>query len=175
VRAHQVLLILDNLEQLVDAGGVLVAELLREAPETKVVVTSREPLRIKGERVYAVPPLDEADAVELFVERARDADAAFRLSEENSESVAQVCSRLGGLPLALELAAAPLRLLPPREMLSRLSERLALLTKGPRDAPARQQTVRATIDWSYGLLAQSEKDLFARLACFAGGLTIDAA
>src|SRR5262249_28742958 len=173
--AYEVLLILDNLEQLVEGGGMVVSEVLAQAPRAKLLVTSREPLRVRGEHVYAVPPLATDDAVDLFVTRARDADATFRLSRENGDSVAAVCSRLDGLPLALELAATHIRLLSPEAMLSRLSERLAFLAKGPRDAPARQQTMRATVEWSYGLLNEIEKELFVRLACFAGGFTIVAA
>jgi predicted ATPase/DNA-binding SARP family transcriptional activator len=173
--AHEVLLVLDNFEQLVEDGGVVVAELLAEAPRAKLLVTSREPLRVRGEHVYAVSPLPAGDAVDLFVTRARDADNAFRLSHENSDSVAEVCNRLDGLPLALELAAAHIRLLSPEAMLSRLRKRLEFLAKGPRDAPARQRTMRATIEWSYGLLDPRERELFASLACFAGGCTIEAA
>jgi predicted ATPase/DNA-binding SARP family transcriptional activator len=175
IRTHRVLLILDNFEQLVEDGGGVMAELVREAREAKILVTSREPLRIQGEFVYAVPPLDEEDAVALFVERARGVDASFRLTDENSEPVAEVCHRLDGLPLALELAAAHVRLLPPRAMLSRLEDRLAFLARGPRDAPERQRTIRATIDWSYGLLTEREQELFAHLSCFSGGFTIEAA
>ena len=141
----------------------------------KVLVTSREPLRISAERLYPVPPLDDDEAVALFVERARDADPSFRLSDENSRAVADVCDRLDGLPLALELAAARVRLLTPATMLTRLQTGAGLLAEGPRDAPARQRTIRATIEWSYELLTQPEQELFARLACFRGGFTIDAA
>jgi predicted ATPase/DNA-binding SARP family transcriptional activator len=175
LRARELLLVLDNFEQLVDGGGVLLAELLLEAPSTRVLVTSREPLHISGERLYAVPPLDDDDAVTLFVERARDADASFRLSFENSGAVAEVCERLDGLPLALELAAARVRLLTPAAMLTRLQTGAGFLGEGPRDAPARQRTIRATIEWSYRLLAQPEQALFARLGCFSGGFTIEAA
>jgi predicted ATPase/DNA-binding SARP family transcriptional activator len=175
LRSHELLLVLDNFEQLTDHGGILIGELLLEAGSTRVLVTSREPLHISGERLYAVPPLDVDDAVTLFVERARDADASFRLSFENSGAVAEVCDRLDGLPLALELAAARVRLLTPAAMLTRLQTGAGFLGEGPRDAPARQRTIRATIEWSYRLLAQPEQALFARLGCFRGGFTIEAA
>ena len=175
LRSHQLLLVLDNFEQLVGDGGILLGKLLLEAPSTKVLVTSREPLRIGGERLYPVPPLDDDDAVALFVERARAADASFRLSQENSGAVAEVCGQLDGLPLALELAAARVRLLTPAAMLTRLQTGGGFLAEGPRDAPARQRTIRATIEWSYRLLAQPEQELFVRLGCFTGGFTIEAA
>jgi predicted ATPase/DNA-binding SARP family transcriptional activator len=175
LRGRELLLVLDNFEQLVDGGGVLVAGLLRDAPRLSLLVTSREPLRVSGEHVHAVPPLGEEEAIDLFVTRARDADDAFRLSDENRPAVEDVCERLDGLPLALELAAARVRTLDPSDMLSRLDRRLAFLAKGPRDAPARQQTIRATIEWSFVLLDEPQQQLFARLACFVGGFTFQAA
>ena len=173
--SHELLLVLDNFEQLVDDGGILLGKLLLEAPATKALVTSREPLHVGGERLYPVPPLDDDDAVTLFVERARDADPSFQLTWDNSGAVAEVCDRLDGLPLALELAAARVRLLSPAAMLTRLETGAGFLAEGPRDAPARQRTIRATIEWSYRLLAQPEQQLLARLGCFRGGFTIDAA
>jgi predicted ATPase/DNA-binding SARP family transcriptional activator len=175
LRSHELLLVLDNFEQLTDDGSVLLAGLLLEAPSTRVLVTSREPLRISGEQLYPVPPLETDEAVTLFVERAREADPSFELTWDNSDAVAEVCQRLDGLPLALELAAARVRLLTPAAMLTRLQTGAGFLAEGPRDAPARQRTIRATIEWSYQLLTPPEQELFARLACFRGGCTIDAA
>src|SRR5438128_8976472 len=188
VSSREILLLIDNFEQLLPAVALL-GELLEAAPNLKLVVTSRTLLRLAGEHQYSVPPLDLPDpehvpdadalagfsAVALFVERSRALNAAFQLSDENAQAVAEICLRLDGLPLALELAAARIRLLSPRELLARLEHRLPLLTGGVRDAPARQQTLRATVDWSYDLLTKAEQTLFARLACFAGGCTLEAA
>ena len=181
-----VLLVLDNFEQIVAAAGQ-VAELLAQSPRTKVIVTSREPLRIAGEQVYPVPPLAVPDgkrgsgvdaiaacpAVQLFIERARAADPAFRLTADNAAHVAELCVRLDGLPLAIELAAPRVSLLSPAQMVSRLGNRLKLLTTGARDVPRRQQTLRNTLAWSHELLEPAERMLFARLAIFAGGFTLD--
>jgi predicted ATPase/class 3 adenylate cyclase len=177
------LLLLDNLEQVV-AAAPDVAGLIGSCPELRIVITSRTPLRIAGEREYPLVPLalppPEADATEslmaypavtLFVERARATRGSFELTPQNAEAVAAVCRRLDGLPLALELAAARLRLLPPEALLERLDHALQVLTSGPRDLPERQQTLRATIDWSHSLLSEPEQRLFRRLAVFAGGCT----
>jgi predicted ATPase/DNA-binding XRE family transcriptional regulator len=192
VRAYltnrRVLLVLDNFEHLLDAAP-FVARLLGSAPNVRVVATSREPLRLRGEREFVVPPLalpdlasgadltrlGECEAVALFVERARDARGDFRLTAENAAAVADICRRLDGLPLALELAAARIRVLPPEGLLLRLGQVLPILTGGARDAPARQRTLRDTIAWSYDLLNERERRLFRSLGCFGGGWTLDAA
>jgi predicted ATPase len=161
---RELLLLLDNLEQVVDAAPEL-ATLVESCPNLKLLVTSRELLRVRGEVEYAVPPLTEPEAVALFSERAR---------AEPDETIAELCRRLDKLPLALELAAARARVLMPAQILERLSQRLDLL-KGGRDVEARQQTLRATIDWSYDLLDEQEQLLFARLSVFRGGCTLEAA
>jgi len=163
------LCLFDNFEQVVEAGAEL-AELLSACPNLDVLVTSRERLRVAGEQTYPVPPLAESDGEALFVARARAVDPSFTSSEEVSE----LCARLDELPLALELAAARTALFSPKQLLERLSQRLDLL-KGERDADPRQQTLRATIEWSYDLLSEEEQRLFARLAVFAGGCTYESA
>jgi predicted ATPase len=179
-RRH-LLVVLDNFEQVLDAAP-LVTDLLGRCPRLAFLVTSRVVLRVDGEQVYPVPPLALPDperlpileqlanvgAVRLFVARARAADPAFALTDGNAGAVAGVCHRLDGLPLAIELAAARTALLPPNAMLPRLARRLPLLTGGRRDSPARQQTMRDAIAWSYDLLAPAEQALFRRLAVFAG-------
>ncbi len=178
------LLLLDNLEQVVSAASE-VAVLIERCPGLRVVATSRTPLKIAAEREYplaplALPPpsdpgstesLSSCPAIALFVERARTTRGSFELTPENAGAVAEVCRRLDGLPLALELAAARLRLLSPEALLERLDHALQVLISGPRDTPERQQTLRATIDWSHSLLTESEQRLFRRLAVFAGGCT----
>jgi predicted ATPase/class 3 adenylate cyclase len=170
LRQQRALLLLDNFEQIVSAAPRLTS-LLEEAPNVRVLVTSREPLHIHGEHRYAVDPLEEEDAFALFSERARAVDADFR----PDGAVAEICRRLEGLPLALELAAARIAVLTPEELLARLDRALPLLTGGTRDAPDRQRTLRATIEWSYELLSAEERRLFANLAVFAGGFTLAAA
>jgi predicted ATPase len=164
-------LVLDNFEQVVDAGPT-VARLLAAGPELVLVVTSREPLRIAGEREYLLRPLAEAPAVELFRQRAAATAPQF---EASYAALADVCARLDSLPLAIELAAARAKTLALAELRARLEERLPLLSKGRRDAPARQRTLRATIDWSYELLTSEEQTAFERLAVFVGGWPADAA
>jgi len=178
------LMLLDNLEQVVAAASDL-AGLIDSCPGLRIVTTSRTPLRIAAEREYplvplAVPPRSDTDSAEslmaypaigLFVERAKTTKSSFELTAENAGAVAAVCRRLDGLPLALELAAARLRLLSPEALLERLDDALDVLTSGPRDSPERHQTLRATIDWSHSLLEDSEQRLFRRLAVFAGGCT----
>ena len=163
------LCLFDNFEHVVEAGAKL-ADLLASCPNLGVFVTSRERLRVQGEQTYPVPPLAEQDGVALFTARARSVDPAFT----SDEAVEELCLRLDGLPLALELAAARTALFSPGQLLERLSERLDLL-KGDRDADPRQQTLRATIEWSYDLLNEGEQGLFARLSVFAGGCTYEAA
>jgi hypothetical protein len=140
-----------------------------------VVATSRAPLRVRGEQVYDVPPLANADAVALFVARAAAASPRFRSTDENVEAIAAICERLEGLPLAIELAATRVSLLEPDELLERLDSRLALLTTGAQDVPERHRALRAAVVWSYDLLTPGQQELFARLGVFAGGFTIAAA
>ena len=182
------LLVLDNFEQVIDAAPV-VGELLAACPELTVLVTSREVLRLQAEHDFplqplALPPVDglpameeleHSPAVALFVDRARATDPTFALSPDNAAAVAELCARLDGLPLALELAAVRVRTLTPAAMLERLESRLKLLTGGARDLPDRQRTLRQTIDWSYELLEPPEQLVFQRLAVFAGGFTLEAA
>jgi predicted ATPase/DNA-binding SARP family transcriptional activator len=163
---RRLLLLLDNCEHVLAAAPAL-AQLLVACPSLKLLTTSREPLHLAGEREYLVPMLREQDAVALFQQRAHAA--------EPEEAVLKICRRLDCLPLAVELAAARTKLLSPQALLERLERRLPLLTGGPRDAPERQRTLEATIGWSYDLLRDSEQRLFARLAVFAGGCTLDAA
>jgi predicted ATPase/DNA-binding CsgD family transcriptional regulator len=193
VRDAQLLLVLDNFEHLV-AAAPLVAALLAAGPRLTVLATSRSVLQLSGEHTFPVPPLTVPDptrllateddllpavagseAVRLFLARATAARPDFALTTANARAVAAICHRLDGLPLAIELAAARLTVLSPAALLARLDQRLALLTGGPRDLPARQQTMRATIAWSYDLLSAAEQALFRRLSVFAGGWTLAAA
>jgi predicted ATPase len=171
LREREVLLVLDNLEQLTGGTGAL-GELLAGCPSVALLVTSREPLHLASERQYEVSPLGEVDAVELFITRAQAVASRVSMSRELGE---RICERLDRLPLAIELAAARTKAFSPREILARLDRSLPLLTTGPRDAPRRQQTLKATIDWSYDLLNQEEQRLFVRMAVFAGGCTLPAA
>ena len=185
---RQILLVLDNFEQVINTAPDLGA-LLAGCPRMKALVTSREVLRLSAEQAYHVPPLALPDlhsltpveflarieAVRLFVARAQAAQPDFALDPANAPAVAVICHRLDGLPLAIELAAARIRLLPPAEMLARLERRLPWLTGGPVDAPARHHTLRAATGWSYDLLAPEEQALFRQLAVFVGGCTIEAA
>ena len=170
----ELLLLVDNFEQVLPAARSL-AGLLNVAPKLKVVVTSRAPLHVAAEREFPVPPLADDEAAELFVSRAQAANPNFELSEQNATAVAELCARLDGLPLAIELAAARTKLLPPAALLSRLGNRLELLTGGRRDAPRHQQTLRMTLDWSYDLLTPEAQRLFAQLGVFAGGCTLASA
>jgi predicted ATPase len=164
IQERELLLLLDNFEQVVDAATTL-PSLLSTCPNLRLLVTSRELLRVQGEVEYPVPPLAEAEAIELFCTRSR---------LESDDTIAELCRRLDSLPLALELAAARTSVLSPAQILERLSQRLDLL-KGGRDADVRQQTLRATIEWSYDLLTEEEQRLFARIAVFRGGCTLEAA
>jgi predicted ATPase/class 3 adenylate cyclase len=179
------LLVLDNFEQALTASGV-VRRLLQSCPNLTVLTTSRVLLSIQGEAEYALAPLglpndgtsDEvkgSDAARLFVERASKAQPDFEVTEENASTIAAICNLLDGLPLALELAAARVRLMTPESLLGRLDNRLKLLTGGSRDAPARHRALRTTIDWSYDLLSPSERALFRDLSVFSGGATLQAA
>jgi len=170
----RLLLLIDNFEQVMPAAAT-VARLLAAAPALKVIVTSRAPLHVAAEHEFAVPPLAEDEAAELFVARAQAANPSFTLGEQSAAAVAELCARLDGLPLAIELAAARSKVLPPVAMLARLGNRLELLTGGRRDAPRHQQTLRMTLDWSYDLLQPDAKRLFAQIGVFAGGCTLTTA
>ncbi len=171
---RQALLVIDNFEQLAEAAPVL-SEVLEAAPGLSFLVTSRSALRVSGEQEYPLDPLDLEDAVALFVERARGADPRFALTDENAAAVEEICGRLDGLPLAVELAAARTKLLPPDAMLALLDERLDLLSRGPRNLPERHRALRDTVAWSYDLLGPDEKSLFAQLSVFGGGFTLESA
>ena len=189
LKDKRLLLILDNFEQVLDASGTI-TDILRSAATINVLVTSRVKLNVYGEHDYEIPPLSVPDAregrippleklnqyeaVRLFIERAQAVKADFQVTNDNAPAVAEICVRLDGLPLAIELAAARVMMLPPQALLSRLSERLKLLTGGSRDLPARHQTLRGAIGWSYDLLSKGEQQLFARMAVFNGGRTIEA-
>ncbi|MBV8067443.1 MAG: adenylate/guanylate cyclase domain-containing protein, partial [Candidatus Eremiobacteraeota bacterium] len=188
LRSRRLLLILDNCEHLIEETARIAEAILRAAPHVRMLATSREPLRIAGEHVYHVPSLavpsgdsmasEEAlsyGAIALFAERAAASDGKFALTEENTPIVAEICRRLDGIALAIELAAARVKVLPPRQLAQKLDERFRVLTGGSRTALPRQQTMRALIDWSYDLLAEPEQRLFRRLAIFAGGWTLEAA
>jgi predicted ATPase len=182
------LLLIDNFEHLV-AAAPLLSELLALAPGLKILVTSRAALRVHDENEFPLPPLSVPDrkatpsvqalsqypAIALFVQRAAAVKPDFGLTEENASAVVEICARLDGLPLAIQLAAARIKVLPPSAMRTRLASRLQLLTSGARDLPARQQTLRQAIDWSYDLLSEPEQKLFRRLSVFVGGFTLEAA
>ena len=182
---QELLIVLDNFEQILDAAPVL-SDLLAAGPDLKVMVTSRSLLRLRGEREFQVPPLalpgdgpadssvDQYAAVRLFIERARLAKPDFEVNNENAPAVAAICQRLDGLPLAIELAAARIKLLSPEALLHRLSDRFKILTGGYRDLPDRQRTLRDALDWSYELLDESDRILFTRLAVFVGGRSLEA-
>jgi len=169
-----ILLILDNYEHLLEAAP-LPSELLKATTHLKVMVTSRESLHVSGEQVYDVPPLELNSATELFKLRARAVESGFDIDSANKDSVTQILTRLDGLPLAIELAAARIIVLSPQALLLQLKKRLDILKSNLRDVPERQQTLRATLDWSYELLDPGEKTLFNRLGVFAGGCSLEAA
>jgi predicted ATPase/tRNA A-37 threonylcarbamoyl transferase component Bud32 len=187
LRGRRMLLLLDNFKHVMKAA-TCITELMAASPGLAALVTSREPLHLSGESQFPVPPLGlpdpgrlppveslaEYDAVALFVQRALAVKPDFALTEESAPAVVELCLRLDGLPLAIELAAARIRVLSPQAMLARLAHRLTLLTGGPRDVPARQQTLRGTIQWSHDLLDEGEKKLFRRLSVFAGGCSFEA-
>ena len=187
LRSREILLLLDNFEQVLDAAP-LVAELLRAAPRLTVLVTSQAPLRLRGEHEHPVPTLAvpgtrgprsierlaSYDAVALFTERARAVVPSFRLQEDNADAIVEIVRQLDGLPLAIELAAARLKLFSPQAMVSRLSRRFDFLKGGGRDLPDRQRTLRSALEWSYNLLSEEERALFRRQAVFDGGFTLEA-
>ena len=188
LRDKQMLIVVDNFEQVMTAAPNI-AELIAAASGLKILITSRVLLHLSAEREFVVPPLEmpsdvsqvsldelsNYEAIRLFVERAQNAKSNFALREENARSVAEICARLDGLPLAIELAAARVKILTPNAILAKLENRLNLLTGGAKDLPARQQTMRGAVEWSYDLLNEDEKTLFRRLAVFAGGFTFEAA
>ncbi|HTP08296.1 MAG TPA: tetratricopeptide repeat protein [Anaerolineae bacterium] len=188
LRDKQSLLVLDNFEQLV-AAAPIVADLLTACPQLKALTTSRIALNLHGEREYPVPPLDlprssdeqkvenlaANESIRLFIERAQAVQPQFALTDDNVSIVSDLCRRLDGLPLAIELAAARVKLLSPQAIVARLDNQLKLLTGGARDLPARQQTLRNAIEWSYNLLNEDEKILYARLGVFVGGFTLETA
>src|SRR6266581_737387 len=187
LREKHLLLLLDNFEQVVHAA-LQVAELLAACPQLKILVTSRMALHVRAEQEFAVPPLtlpdlkrlpdlvvlSQYEAVALFIQRARAVKSDFQVTNATAPAVAEMCVRLDGLPLAIELAAARIKLFPPQALLARLGQRLVVLTGGAQDAPARQQTLRDTIEWSYHLLDAGEQRLFRRLSTFVGGCTLEA-
>src|SRR5215212_250291 len=187
LRDRQTLLVLDNFEQVLESAPLL-DELLSSAPGLTILATSRAPLKLYGEHEFPVPPLSLPDpgslppvehliqyeAVKLFVDRAKAVRPDFSVTEENASAMAEICARLDGLPLAIELAAARIKLLPPQALLSRLGNRLKLLTGGARNLPERQRTLRSAIEWSYELLDEGEKLLFGRLGVFSGGAALEA-
>ena len=189
LKDKELLLLLDNFEHVVSAGPLL-TQLLSRSPRIKILVTSRALLFVRGEQEYEVPPLDAPslevardrgaehsgfEAIELFVDRARVADPNFQPTPQNQRLIAEICTRLDGLPLAIELAAARIQSTAPEEMLARITNRLDLLTEGPADLPERQRTLRAAIDWDYDLLTEAEQEIFRRLGVFSGGFSIPAA
>ena len=187
LRDKCLLLLLDNFEQVL-AAAVQVSDLLLACPQLKVIVTSRAVLHVRGEQEFSVSPLavpdpqhlpdlvalSQYEAVTLFLQRAQAAMPDFQMNEANAATIAEICIHLDGLPLAIELAAARIKLLPPQAMLTRLEQRLHILTGGPRDVPVRQQTLRNTIAWSYHLLDTQEQQLFRRLSVFVGDCTLEA-
>jgi predicted ATPase len=189
IGGRSLLLVLDNCEHLLDACAQLAVALLDACPNLRLLTTSREPLRISGERVWRVPSLGipeprsalrpdqvaQFPASQLFVQRAQAVQSGFGVTPRNATAVAAICARLGGLPLAIELAAAWVRVLGVDQILERLDDTFELLVGGNRSARSRQQTMRATIDWSYGLLAEAERIVFQRLAVFVGGWSLEAA
>jgi predicted ATPase len=186
LRSRDLLVILDNFEQVISVAPQI-ARIIESCPSLTILITSRAVLNVRSESEFPVLPLEipdrshdtaalrETDAVKLFVERARAVDPGFALDEGSTLAVAEICRRLDGVPLAVELAAARVRLLSPQAILARLDSSLQLLTGGPRDSPARHQTLRAAIDWSYSLLDEQEQSFFARFGSFSGGWTFEAA
>ncbi len=187
LRDKELLLVVDNCEHLLEAAALLVTDVLEAAPGVRVIATSREPLSVSGEQVLPVPPLElpraetdesldqirQNEAVALFTDRASAASGTFQLTVSNRTAVAELCRRLDGLPLAIELAAVRTRVLSPDQILDRLADRFALLTGGSRAALPRHQTLRTTIEWSHDLLGPDERTLLRRLCVFAGRFTLE--
>lgn len=187
LRPKKILLIMDNCEHLIDACAQLAEALLHTCPNLQIVASSREPLGIEGESVYLVPSLslvdsnsglkiiEQSEAVQFFIERSTAISPGYALTEANASTIAQICDRLSGMPLAIELAAARVRIMSVDEIAERLDDCFELLTGGSRVAPPRHETLRATMDWSHDLLTEPERIFFRRLAVFAGGFTLEAA
>lgn len=187
LRTRSLLLVIDNCEHLLGACAELVTAVLRRGPDVRLLATSREPLRIAGERAWRVPSLSlpaadgcaddvrRAEAVQLLIARASAVDPAFGLTVDNAPTVAGICTRLDGIPLAIELAAARGKVLTVDQIAARLDDRFRLLVGGSRTALPRQQTLKATIEWSHDLLTEAERQLFRRLSVFAGGWTLETA
>jgi predicted ATPase len=173
---RHILLLLDNCEHLLDSCGELAVALLGGCPQSTMLATSREPIGIAGEVTWRVPSLSlEHEAVDLFTDRAQRARPGFRVTGDDADLVREICRRLDGMPLAIELAAARVRALSLAQIVESLQDRFRLLTGGARTAVRRQQTLRASVDWSYGLLTEPERVLFRRLGVFTGGFDLDAA
>jgi len=175
VRDKRLLLVLDNCEHLLRACADLAKRLLQAGPHIRILASSREPLHVAGEMVYQVPAMATPQAIRLFVDRARAANSAFEVAPESAARVVEICNRLDGIPLAIELAAARVRALSVEKIAERLDDRFRLLTGGDQTALPRQQTLRASMDWSYELLSAPERILLCRLGVFAGGWTLEAA
>ena len=187
--SREMLLVVDNCEQVVDAAAKLTETLLRACPRLRILATSREALNIGGESVLRLSPLafpdadhepalrglPRFDAVALFADRAAAAVPGFELTDENKATVARICAKLDGLPLAIELAAARLRVISPDQILERLADRYTLLTRGSRGAPTRQQSLSWSIGWSYDLCTQAEQELWGQLSVFVGSFELEAA
>ena len=172
---RRLLFVLDNCEHLVNEAGRVASAIIGSCAGVAILATSREQLGIAGERVLRMPSLQEAEAIELFVDRARAVDGRFALTDGNAPFVAEICRRVDGIPLAVELAAARVKLLSPKQLTEKLNERFRVLSGGSKDAMPRHQTLRATIDWSFDLLDESSRALFRKLSIFVGGWTLDAA
>jgi len=175
LRPKLLLLVLDNCEHLLAACTELTHHLLRHCPQLHILVTSRHPLNLAGETVWRVPPLTNQAALHLFVSRAQAVQPAFRLTAANTSAVAQICERLDGIPLAIEMAAVRIKALPVEQIATRLGAGFDLLTSSDRTTQSRHRTLRATLDWSYALLMPEQKTCLNRLSVFAGGLSLEAA
>jgi predicted ATPase/DNA-binding SARP family transcriptional activator len=175
LRDRELLLVFDDCEHLIEPSAALARTLLLHCPKLRILATSREPLGIAGEHVWPVPPIAPHEAVQLFAERAAAVDPNFALTKDNTPTVDEICRRLDGIPLAIELAAARVRVLTPEQIAAKLEDRFAILTGGARSAIPRHRTLRAAIDWSFALLSEQEQTLLARLSVFAGGFSLDAA
>jgi len=173
LKDKRTLLVLDGCEHVVEATAGLADDLLRRCPELHLLVTSREALRVAGEAIWRIPSLVPSDAAALFLDRARLADSNFRLDVDQAEMASQICRRLDGIPLAIELAAARVHMMSVQQILERLEDRFRLLTGGSRTALPRHQTLRAAVDWSYQHLDDSEALLFRRLSVFSGDFAVD--
>ena len=175
LRRKHLLLILDNCEHVITEIRGIAAAILRSCPDVRILATSREALNVSGEQIYRLPSLQTYEAMQLFADRARSSDKRFILNDESAPHVAEICSRLDGIPLAIELAAARVNVLSPKQLLQKLDERFRVLTGGDRTALPRQRTMRALIDWSYDLLSEEERALFRKLSIFAGGFALETA